>query len=446
ETRDAKCVVVDTKTDVALLELPAASLTNIEFSVVPPGPAELPRSGDVVLACGNPAREVDGGVPVVRLGEIHGVTPATVRSSCTLSSGDSGGPLVNSLGSLVGLHRQIGARPSSNEHLPLTVIHQALEMSDRWKSLKVQTQSSATVVTSQQLLPTARIRHATHQLTAELHGISRYGKPDVHVLATVLNNLYVVTKLSEIAACRTLSCRFEDGTTTSVEVEKADRTLDLALLKLKNPRDDDAAITELHATARQLSLTCGEIVYTAAALEKISGAGLITRTHHDEPTQSAKFGAVLAIVGNGVQVTELSPNGSAQLAGLQSGDMLRTIDATDVTSLQVVDRILGIRQPGDWISLVADRNQQRVTAEVQLQHAPGQLFEMTEFLDGRAGNMSHRRSGFTAVLQHDIVIEPDACGGPLLSGNGRIIGVNIARRGRESTLAIPIADVIGFSR
>lgn len=446
ETRHAKCVVVDTKTDVALLELPAALLTNVEFSVVSPSPAELPRSGDVVLACGNPAREPDGGTAVVRLGEIHEVTAAKVRSSCTLSSGDSGGPLVNSLGSLVGLHRQIGARPSANEHLPLTVIHQALEISERWKLLKVEAKTSAPVVTSQELQPTARIRHATHHLTAKLHGISLNGKPDIHVLGTVLNSLYVVTKLSEIAACRILSCRFEDGTTTSVEVEKADRTLDLALLRLMIPREDGEVIAELHGTARPSSLICGEIVYTAAALEKISGAGLLTRTNHDEPKLPAKLGAVLAIIENRVQVTELSPHGSAQLAGLKSGDTLRTIDATDVTSLQVVDRLLGIRQPGDWISLVADRAHERVTAEVQLQHAPGQLFETTEFLDGRAGNLSFRRSGFTAVLQHDIVIEPDACGGPLLNGNGRVIGVNIARRGREATLAIPIADVIGFSR
>lgn len=446
ETRDAKCVVVDTNADVALLELSVASLTNVEFSFVSPSPTKPIDAGDVVLACGNPAREADGYEPVVRLGEIPGVTAATLRSSCTLSSGDSGGPLVNSLGNLVGLHRQIGARPESNEHLPLTLIHEALKVSDQWKSLVVQANTSAIVLKSQQLMPPARIRHATDHLTAELHGISLDGQPDVRVLGTRLNSQYVVTKLSEIGACRTLSCRFADGTTTAAKVDKTDRTYDLALLKLAIRREDAEAIAELHATAGQSPVICGEIVYTAAALENISGAGILTRTDHDEPKLPAKFGAVLAVAGSGVQVTELSPNGSALLAGLQSGDMLLTIDATDVTSLQVVDELLGTRQPGDWISLVADRAHERVTADVQLQHAPGQQFEKTEFLDGRAGNMSRRRSGFTAVLQHDIAIEPEACGGPLLNRNGHVIGVNIARRGREATLAIPIADVIEFSR
>jgi len=142
-----------------------------------------------------------------------------------------------------------------------------------------------------------------------------------------------------------------------------------------------------------------------------------------------------------ILVTELSPNGSAVLAGLEVGDQLLRIDDTPVPTLIVVGNLLTPAQPGDWISIDVRRGEQEIRVQAQLQHDPAQQFEKTEFLDGRVGDVSQRRSNFQA-MQHDIKIAPAACGGPLLDGSGRIIGINIARRARESTLAIPIADVL----
>ena len=111
-----------------------------------------------------------------------------------------------------------------------------------------------------------------------------------------------------------------------------------------------------------------------------------------------------------------------------------------------MSELLGIRQPGDWVLIDVERRKKRLTVHAQLQHDPGQQFEKTEFLDGRAGQLSQRRSGFKSVLQHDIAIDPAACGGPLLDSHGRIIAINIARRAREATFAIPIQDVIEFAK
>ena len=49
--------------------------------------------------------------------------------------------------------------------------------------------------------------------------------------------------------------------------------------------------------------------------------------------------------------------------------------------------------------------------------------------------------GFQRVLQHDTVLEPEDCGGPLVDLEGRVVGVNIARAGRIETLAIPAREV-----
>ena len=147
-----------------------------------------------------------------------------------------------------------------------------------------------------------------------------------------------------------------------------------------------------------------------------------------------------------VRITELSPNGSAVVAGLQVGDELSRVDGTAVTSLKAVGDLLLARQPGDWISIDVERAMKQFSLQAQLQHDPGKQFEKTEFLDGRSGRVSHRRSGFSSVLQHDIALEPDTCGGPLFDMDGHLIAINIARRARESTLAIPIDLVLTLAK
>jgi S1-C subfamily serine protease len=53
------------------------------------------------------------------------------------------------------------------------------------------------------------------------------------------------------------------------------------------------------------------------------------------------------------------------------------------------------------------------------------------------GARNIRLSGFEEVLQHDTVLNPDQCGGPLLNSDGQVIGVNIARAGRVVSYALP---------
>lgn len=62
----------------------------------------------------------------------------------------------------------------------------------------------------------------------------------------------------------------------------------------------------------------------------------------------------------------------------------------------------------------------------------------------RTGELSKRRSGFRKVFVHDCAIAPNECGGPLTDINGRVLGINIARAGRESSYAIPLATILAF--
>lgn len=112
--------------------------------------------------------------------------------------------------------------------------------------------------------------------------------------------------------------------------------------------------------------------------------------------------------------------------------------------------------------------QARVAAMAKLQNSKGEIFpeqipllvqqSVGGFRAGRGGGrgggdrqaqmnrmgtgVSVRADDFEAVIQHDTVLEPFQCGGPLVNLKGEAIGLNIARNGRVATYALPAELVL----
>ena len=60
------------------------------------------------------------------------------------------------------------------------------------------------------------------------------------------------------------------------------------------------------------------------------------------------------------------------------------------------------------------------------------------------GAVSHRRDDFPAAIQHDSVLRPNDCGGPVVDAAGNVIGINIARADRTASYALPSATVLAL--
>src|SRR5262249_33204710 len=58
--------------------------------------------------------------------------------------------------------------------------------------------------------------------------------------------------------------------------------------------------------------------------------------------------------------------------------------------------------------------------------------------------LSDKRTGFPNILQHDTVLAPADCGGPLVDLDGKAVGINIARAGRVESFAIPSDTVLAL--
>jgi serine protease Do len=65
-----------------------------------------------------------------------------------------------------------------------------------------------------------------------------------------------------------------------------------------------------------------------------------------------------------------------------------------------------------------------------------------DFQNNMGSRLSDKRTGFPNVLQHDTVLSPADCGGPLVDLDGKAVGVNIARAGRTESYAVPTESVL----
>src|SRR5204862_402625 len=100
-------------------------------------------------------------------------------------------------------------------------------------------------------------------------------------------------------------------------------------------------------------------------------------------------------------------------------------------------QMIGDLKTGDPITLHVRRGDREHELKAVLQSREQANDFRSEFQNRMGSVLSNRRSGYSVILQHDSVLKPADCGGPLVDLKGRVIGVNISRAGRVETWAIP---------
>ncbi len=111
--KKARLVGSDPKTDIAVLEVDAEGIENIEKRVAKLGDSDKVRVGQIVIAIGNPyglERTVTVGV-VSALKRSIGLTQyeSYIQTDAAINPGNSGGPLINIRGEVIGINTAIVA-------------------------------------------------------------------------------------------------------------------------------------------------------------------------------------------------------------------------------------------------------------------------------------------------------------------------------------------------
>ncbi len=143
----------------------------------------------------------------------------------------------------------------------------------------------------------------------------------------------------------------------------------------------------------------------------------------------------------GPKVTNVVPGGAAARAGVQIGDVIVKAGDQRVDNPQSFEQLLRKFAPGDTVNVVVRRGSKQLTVHAVVARAAGAPAIRGYWMNRMSGRISHRRAGFPQAIQHDTVLTPEMCGGPVVDLSGKAVGVNIARAGRVETYAVP-ADTV----
>ena len=252
--------------------------------------------------------------------------------------------------------------------------------------------------------------------------------------AIVDPNGYVVTKASELKG--QLEVQVQDGRKVAGKIVARDQALDLALLKIEGRELPTVRWGDSKAAP------VGSWVVTTGLEREPVAIGVLSVGPSKIAAPSGALGVQLENDDVSARIAQVMPDSAAEKSGMQAGDRVLQVNDKKIAGRQeLIDTIRGF-MPGDEVRLLIRRGDEELTLSVKLGSLSMLVHgERAEFQNNLGGPLSERRAGFPSVIQHDTVLRPSDCGGPLVNLNGEALGINIARAGRVESYALT-ADVV----
>lgn len=258
-------------------------------------------------------------------------------------------------------------------------------------------------------------------------------------LGTVIDSAgFAITKSSEIGDGK-LTSWLAEGREVQCELISRDEELDLALVRVNTTGLKPIQWAENEAWLGQWAITPG-IADTPHAVGVVSTPA--RRVLHPRAFIGVQFSSDSGSAESTV-VDELMPGLGAEKAGLKAGDQIVGVNGNSITNREQLVNFLREFRDGQTVTLALRRGESNEEVEVEMKSpAPDTAGFGSQRLRRINGAVSLRAEGFESVIQHDSVLQPWLCGGPLVNLEGKAIGLNIARAGRVATYALPAQIVI----
>lgn len=403
--------------------------------------------------------------PMVRFGHITVLKNkyGFLQSSCIMEPGDSGGPLFDLLGRVIGIHSGIEVPEDVNYEVPVDTYRKfwsALNKPENYTSLP----TDSSVVPADPLLATIKSMPHISDLSSQLNGIeselrsscvkvkSLLEGKEQQITATIISTEGIVTKAA--TANKTLLVSkssmvgdtpiivLHNGKTVKANVIARNRDNDLVLLladekfgkgiKLNSLINDTIAFN-------RLGMFLISPIPDSAAKVGVLGSMLLNLP---KITSYGYIGATTGIKDDKLVFTYIQPGNAAQVADLQAGDAIQTVDGHMVEDPLDFLKALQKYSAGDTTIVKITRTGKELTKKVILKYPPQKTTNHPAELF--TGGKSMRRDGFNKVFVHDSSIKANECGGPVFDAQGHLIGINISRLSRTSTVAIPALEIERF--
>jgi len=249
----------------------------------------------------------------------------------------------------------------------------------------------------------------------------------------------ILTKASELHG--KISCRLSDGTEYDAVIHSIHKKTDLALIKIDLEGLKPATFVDSKKTPP------GNWLAAAGPHSDPLAVGIVsvkTRNLTGEDallTLNTNRGFLNVIVQydeekKGARITHLIEDGAAAKAGMKENDVITEVNGKPISGQQALREALDEFRPDERVAMKVKRDDTTRNFEVRLARDTSDL-RRDEIQNKMGSELSGRRTGFPTVMQTDMVLAPKDCGGPIVSLEGHVLGVSIARAGRVETWILP---------
>jgi serine protease Do len=250
--------------------------------------------------------------------------------------------------------------------------------------------------------------------------------------AVIETNGLVLTKASEIKAGK-LTCWLASEQEVDAKLLCVDEEEDLALVKVYAQ-----GLKPVQWATGDVAL--GQWAITPGIAETPHAVGIVSALPRRIRPERAFIGVQFDFSTSTPRIEEILSGLGAEQAGLKRGDVIVGLNDVVVTNREQVVETLREFREGQTVKLRVQRVEDQFDADVRLMvPRSGPLsreFYFERRLSRMAGEVSRRSEGFEQAIEHDTVLPPWLCGGPLVNLDGQAIGLNIARAGRVTTYAL----------
>ena len=396
----------------------------------------------------------------VRLGKVGSLRDGKygyLKTTCLMEPGDSGGPVFDMNGKVIGIRSYIGMSLDENYDAPIDFYREywtALQEAEEYrfypdKDSVVYPKDSvefisfdendfkknmSNVVDFVSTISSTRgeLEKSIQGLLINLDGATKQKE--------ITRNSYVLSKSSEVYDDFTVKVDdqvFEDATILYRDYDK-----DLVLIRLNSKLESALDIQNIVDKDIQES-DVGKILYSPidGGQDLISVLGSADFNHFGRYS-SGYLGTRVELKDGKSIVTTVQPNSSAVESSLTVGDELIRINDIEIDKPSTLVAELNKTKPYEVVKLVRAKDDIEDTLQIELKARPFRGFNhiSERFEDGR----SDRRDGFEKIFIHDARLKPSECGGPIVDVDGRVVGVNIARMSRTSSLGLSGKEINDF--
>jgi serine protease Do len=257
---------------------------------------------------------------------------------------------------------------------------------------------------------------------------------------------WIITKATELKS--RISCKLRDGRSFVAKIVGVEDKHDLALLKI------EAKGLKPIEWADSRSAVVGNWLASPGTGAEPVAIGVVSvaarkPSMRDMPLpnggrDAGYLGVALSNDESAAKIERVEPKSPADKAGLKAGDVVLKVSGKVVKDPGSLVALIGGFKAGKTVRLQIKRGDKIEELQATLAKRPSSLFNRADFQNNMGSKLSDRRGGFPTILQHDQVIKPTDCGGPVVDLDGKAVGINIARAGRVESYAIPTESVLAL--